>query len=48
MHVEKKLVLPQTEIKESKITAKLEGIPFEWEKITVKNKKTKVYTVSEF
>ena len=48
MNVEKKLILPQTEIKETKITAKLEGIPFEWEKITVKNKKTKVYSVSEF
>jgi hypothetical protein len=48
MDIEKKITLPLTEINESQLSAKFEGIPFEWEKITVISKKSKVYKVSDF
>lgn len=48
MDIEKKITLPLTEINEPQLSAKFEGIPFEWEKITVISKKSKVYRVSDF
>jgi hypothetical protein len=46
--VDKKITLPLTEIKEAKISAKLEGTPFEWDKIKVQNSHSKDFNVSEF
>lgn len=46
--VDKKITIPQTEIKDAKFSAKLEGTPFEWDKIRVQNSHSKDFNVSEF
>ncbi len=48
INIEKKIIIPQMEVKDNKINAKLEGTPFEWDKIKIENNKLKDLSVNDF
>ena len=48
LNIDKKITIPQLESSEGAISAKLIGIPFEWNKLKIMTKITKEMDVSEF
>ncbi len=48
MNIEKKITIPQLEINDNKINAKLEGSPFEWDKVKIGDNKLKILSVNDF